>query len=228
MPALTRLQLQTRVSELINDTTNSQWTAAQIQERIQEAQETFVEDTHCLISTTPLTVVSGTRTYTLTSTYVLDIIRVSMSPYGVLRRVGEYDLDQMYPGQDYSLVTGQPQYYFYDATGTTNLLTLFPIPTAAYNGLTLSVQYIVEPTAMSSDSDLPFNSQVALNPYISAIAYNTAAQLLVADNDPNKRTKAKDYIDFYKQSVSECIETFNALRETTPMRMRGGRYFKGL
>lgn len=226
MPSLTRLDLVTSVGDLIGDPNHNQWTGAQKQDKIQEAQEQFVEDTQALTDTQLFSVVAGTSTYAL-STDTLDIIRVGVN--GVKkRRLGKFDIDLLIGG-DWSSNTGPTESYYVDYTSTNKNLTLYPIPTEAVSGTNnLVVEYVKVPPEMTSDSDQPLNSQVLLQPYLTALSYYASAQLLNASNNPQDWLKADRYIKIYKDKVSDCRETFAALADTVPMRLRGGRYFKGL
>lgn len=226
MPNLTRSDIEDRINEIINDPNDSQWTATQKQNKIQEAQEQFVEDTSALTDTQLFSVVDGTNTYAL-ATDTLDILRVGLN--GVkLRRYAKFDLDILTRG-NWAVTTGTPVSYYVDYTSTNKNLTLYPIPTANDAGASnLVVEYVKVPPTLSSDSSTPLNSQVLLQPYLMALAYYAAAEFLSADNDPQKWIKADRYKKMYKDKVSDCREIFVALSDTVPMRMRGGRYFRGL
>lgn len=226
MPNLTRSDLEDRINEIINDPNDSQWTAAQKQAKIQEAQEQFVEDTQALTDTQSFSVVAGTNAYAL-STDTMDILRVGLN--GVkLRRYAKFDLDILTRG-NWAVTTGTPVSYYVDYTSTNKNLVLYPIPTANDAGSSnLVVEYVKVPPTLSSDSSTPLNSQTLLQPYLMALAYYAASEFLSADNDPQKWIKADRYRKMYKDKVSDCREIFVALSDTVPMRLRGGRFFKGL
>lgn len=226
MPSLTRATLVSLVSDYLNDPNDNRWTAAQKQAKIQEAQEQFVEDSQALTDTQSFSIVDGTRTYTL-ATDTLDILRVGLN--GVkIRRYSKFDLDILTRG-NWAVTTGTPVAYYVDYTSTNKLLTLYPIPTANDAGSSnLVVEYVKVPPTLSSDSDQPLNSQVLLQPYLTALAFYAAAQFLNASDNPQDWGKADRYMKMYKDKVSDCRETFVALSDTVPMRLRGGRYFKGL
>lgn len=211
---------------MINDPNDSQWSATQKQDRIQEAQEQFVEDTRALTDLQNFSIVAGTNTYAL-ATDTLDIIRVSHNGI-MLRRYGKFDLDLLTHG-NWAIITGTPTRYFVDYTSTTKNLVVTPIPQAGDAGTNnLVVEYVKVPPVLSSDSSQPLNAQVLLQPYLMALAYHGAAQLLVASTNPQDWEKGKNMMRLYQGKVNECIETFKNLAETMPMRMRGGRYFAGL
>lgn len=215
-----------RIRDLLNDPSDSQWSEAQKLDRLQEAQEQFVEDTRALTDTQSFSIVDGTRNYAL-DTSTLDILRVSLNGV-MLRRVGKFDLD-LNTGINWSITTGTPTKYYVDYTSTNKNLVVYPIPTSNDAGTdNLLVEYVKVPPELSSGSSQPLNDQVLFRPYLSGLAYHAAAQLLFADNDPQKWAKAKTLLALYQERVDTCVNTFKALAETMPMRMRGGRYFKGL
>ena len=142
--------------------------------------------------------------------------------------MGKFDLD-IQTGADWTQTSGTPTSYYVDITSTSRVLTLYPKPTSGDVGTNnLVVEYVKVPPTLSSDSSAPLNAQVLLQPYLMALAYFSARDFLIASDDPKDWTKAGQYDKLYKDFVANCIETFKAMQETVPMRMRGGRYFKGL
>ena len=226
MPALTRLNIQTMIGDLINDPNNTQWSTSQVQDQIQHSMEQFVEDTKALTDTQSFSVVSGTNTYDL-SNDTLDIIRVAHNGLALARR-GKFDLD-IEQVADWSITQGTPRSYYVDFTSTNTNLTVFPIPQSGDAGTNnLIVEYVKVPPTLSSDSDEPLNSQPLLRPYLMAIVYNAAAYFLGASTNPVDWQKSDRLIAAYADLVYKCQEIFNQLSQTKSPRMRGGRYFFGL
>ncbi len=224
MPALTRLQAQTLIGDLINDPSNTQWSTSQLQAQIQVSMEQFVEDTKALTDTQSFSIVSGTNTYALLAD-TLDILRVSLNGLPKLR-MSKFDLD-VKTSVNWAATAGTPNQYFVDFTSTNKNLTLYPIPQGSDVGTNnLVVEYIKVPPVLTADSDLLLNSQVLLNSYLMAIPYHAAAFFLESTNDPKNWANAKIYRNNYENYVSDCKETLVSLRQTETRRMRGGRYFK--
>lgn len=219
MPNYTRSDLVIQVSELIGDTSNQQWSTTQIQDRLQKAQEKFVSDTRALRDTQSFSIVAGTNTYDL-STDTFDIARVGLTGKGVLKRIGKFDLDLLIGGS-WQTVNGTPSSYYVDVSSTNKKLTLYPIPQSADAGTNnLVVDYVKVPPVMASDSDAPLNGQTLLQPYLDALAYFAASQILYASNNPTDWTKANVMIKQYDSKATECITLFNDLSETTPLRLK--------
>lgn len=219
MPNYTRADLVTQVSELIGDTANQQWTAERIQDRLQKAQERFVDDTRCLRDTQTFSIVAGTNTYDL-STDTLDVVRVGISGKSALTKISKFDLD-LAVGGDWTTTAGSPRNYYVDTSSTNTNLTVYPIPQAGDAGTNnLIVDYVKVPPVMSSDSSLPLNGQTLLQPYLDAIAFMAASHILYSSNNPQDWTKASIMAKQYDQKATECIELFNNLSNTTPLRVR--------
>lgn len=209
----------TQVSELIGDTSNQQWSAARIQDRLQKAQERFVDDTRCLRDTQTFSIVAGTKTYAL-ATDTLDVVRVGISGRSALKKISKFDLDLMVGG-DWSTTLGSPAYFYVDTSSTNTNLTLYPTPQAGDAGTNnLIVDYVKVPPVMSSDSSLPLNGQTLLQPYLDAICYMAAAEILYASNNPQDWQKAGIMAKKYDIKSTECIELFTNLSNTTPFRLR--------
>lgn len=224
MPALTLADVRTQVSLLTQDPNNTRWTAAQKNSQVQVSMEQFVEDTRALTDTQSFSIVSGTRTYAL-STDTFDILRVTHNGLPLLR-MSKFDLDS-FTHLDWTQTGGTPKQYFVDTTSTNKYITLYPNPQGGDVGNNnLVVEYVKVPPTLSSDTDNPLNGQVLLQPYLMALAYHGAAFFLKSSNNPADWAKGAEYMKTYEGYVSDCKETFKSLSQSEPLRMRGGRFFK--
>lgn len=206
---------------LINDPSAQRFTASQIQDEIQKAQERFVLDTRCLTDNVTDTSVADQAAYDLQSD-VLDIKRIAHKGLE-LKRISKFELDR-YTGQDWSDDTGTPKYYYVDLDPNNKKYYLYPIPQGNDAGANLAVEYIKIPPSLSSDSSVPLDSHTLLVPYHDALAYKAAATLLDILPRQEEVFMIQRYEKHYNDLVSHCIETFKALAVTQPLRMRGGRY----
>ncbi len=188
--------------------------------------EQFVEDTRALTDVQSFSIVSGTKTYAL-STDTFDILRVALNGLP-LQRMSKFDLDAK-TRANWAITNGTPQQYYVDFTSTNKNLTLYPIPQSADAGTSnLTCEYVKVPPVLTADGDSLLNSQVLLQPYLMAIAYYAAAYFLEAETDPKSWANAKIYRNKYSDYVSDCRETFSQLNQSEPKRLRGGRYFKNI
>ena len=231
MPAMTRLQLQTRVGDLIGDPNNTRWSTAKVQDKIQEAQEHFSIDTQAYFRNYTLSVGDGDFTYTLPTT-VLSIYRVIVDNIE-LQKITTKELDALY-SDDWTTITGTPTHWRVAGAGADSQeLHLFPIPTAADAGTNnLRIFMSIIPDAMASDGDYPFTTSSIVNtlfyPYHPAVSYWAASEFLLTDPTPENLVKAKEFMRRYTEMVDDCINYLRTLMKPTPLRFRGGRYYSGL
>lgn len=185
--------------------------------------EKFVEDTRALTDTQSFSIVAGTNTYAL-STDTLDILRVTLNGLP-LQRMSKFDLD-VKTHANWAATSGTPKQFFVDYTSTNKNLTTYPIPAAGDVGTNnLVAEYVKVPPTLSNDSDYPLNNQTLLRPYLMALAYDAAAYFLLIRDDPKYWAKASNFKKLYDEQVSDCKELFSRMNQTSPRRMRGGRYF---
>ena len=224
MPALTRLQIQALICDIVNDPSNTRWSAARKQAAIQVAMEMFVEDTRALTDVQSFSVVAADNSYAL-STDTLDIIRVTHNGLP-LQRMSKFDLDAK-TGTNWTLTNGTPINYYVDYTSTNKDIILYPVPQGGDAGTNnLVLEYLKVPPTLSSDSSVPLNSQSLLQPYSMALAYQAATFFLRSSTDPKDWQKAAIFNSLYEEQVSLCREIFRPLNESEPRRLRGGRYFR--
>lgn len=169
--------------------------------------------------------VSGTSEYAL-PTDCLDIVRVAHK--GIkLRRISKFELDSLLTG-DWTADTGTPESYIVDRDPNNQKLILYPIPQSDDAGANLVEEWIKIPPTLSSDSSVPLDGHTLLSPYLPALAYKAAEYLLYVQPTTESVEMAAKYEKEYRKLSAQCIDTFNGMAQTTPVRMRGGRYFKGI
>lgn len=231
MPALTRSQLQVRVADLVSDPHNQYWTTTQINSQLQIAVEQFAVDTKAFLRNGSYSVVAARRGYTV-GTGLIGINRVTLNNIDLIK-TSIKELDNL-TSSNWLTVSGTPTHYYIQnelGTGGDRTVNLYPIPTAADVGTdNLIVTLINLPDAMSDDEDYPFTYSSTVNPlfdhYNDAVAYLAAANLLDMNITPENATKANNYLKRYDKYVTDCINNLRNLTQT--MRLRGGRYYKGL
>lgn len=138
-----------------------------------QAQRELNEETRAITDEAAVAVVLGTRDYDLPADFQsLDVEQPTFTDAsGNITQVKVTDqnmLDRTTPGwQNTTQNTGLPTHLFI-RNGT---LTLWPTPDA--DG-TLNLPYVVEPTELTADDDVPFNGIARLNRYAPALAYKAA------------------------------------------------------
>lgn len=226
MPSQTRGTLRSLVNLLVGDPSQQRFTAAQVQAKLEEAQERFVLDTRVLRDAISDTSVAGTAEYNLPSD-VLNI--VWMAHKGLkLTRISKADLFFYKSADRWDDDSGTPRYYYVNLDPNDQQYGLFPIPTAADAGANISGEYLKMPPVLSSDSSVPFDGHTLLIPYHNALAYFAAKELLIINPTQEGLVKVDAYKKRYSDEVSHCIETFKHMEQSQGWRLVGGRYHKGL
>lgn len=223
MPNLTRDELVTQIGLLLNDPSNTRFTAAEKQTKIQAAQEKFVADTRCLKDVSNVSVVADTASYDL-PTDVMDIERVALS--GIeLRRISKFELDRL-TGANWSADDGTPGYYYVDLDPNNKKIYLYPVPQSGDAGTdNLVIEYVKIPPTLSTGTSVPLDAHTLLTPYHMALAYKAAYDLLVADPTQENLLRASAFLKEYTKLVDDCVNLFRHMEEDAPLRMGGGRYF---
>lgn len=207
---------------LINDPSNTKFTAAQKQAEIQKAQEVFVLDTACLKDTTSFTLVAGTAEYSL-PTDILDVIRVSHAALK-LERVSQFEMDVLVDS-DWTDDTGTPVKYYIDLDPNNKKIHFYPIPnaTAVSAAATAIMEYLKQPPALSSDSDVPLDSHTLLGVYHDAISYKAASNLLNIRPDQASLFMVGQYDKKYQELVEACVNRFKGMGAPKPLNIYRGK-----
>lgn len=226
MPSQTRSSLVTLVNLLVDDPSQQRFTAAQVQAKIEEAQERFVLDTRVLRDAISETAVAGTAEYDL-PTDVLDIVWLAHKGLK-LTRISKADLFFYKSADRWDDDSGTPRYYYVNLDPNDKQYGLFPIPTAADAGANISGEYLKIPPSLSADASVPLDGHTLLTPYHNSLAYWAAKELLTINPSQEGLVKVKAYDKRYSDEISHCIETFKHMEQSEGWRMVGGRYHKGL
>lgn len=225
MPSQTRSSLVSLVNLLVDDVSQQRFTAAQVQAKIQEAQERFVLDTRALRDILSDSTVASQQEYSL-PTDILDPIRLSVD--GVeMTRISKADLDFLFGDARWDQTIGTPSHYYVDLDPNNKKFGLYPIPASAGSS-NIAMEYVKLPPALSGDSDVPLDSHTLLAPYHNALAYWAAAELLVINPSQESLAKMGAFKKRYDDETSHCIELFKHMEMPQQWRFRGGRYYKGL
>lgn len=175
---LTLDNLQNRIRFEAGDPVSSigQWfSTATINFYINDAQLDIVSKTHCLQKIAYKNVSAGTATYILPNDY-LKVKRVSFATTTstdntkLLYYYDIYGLDSLSEIWE-STTTAIPDKYY--ILGSSICL----IPTPNVNGILLKINYVAQPTTLSTGTDYPFNNEFELYPYHRLIISYAVAKL---------------------------------------------------
>lgn len=151
---MTRLELQTRILRQLNDSPTSPifWSAAEVQDMIQEGQEIMAEEVRALRKTAYVPKRDGTQLYTM-QTFAPDV----MAPYrlwdmDLSRRLEVITMAELDADRERWLeVTGDQPFWWYPAGWT-----WFGVyPATATGGGWFRMDYLAWPTALLDDMSEP-------------------------------------------------------------------------
>jgi len=150
---MTRLDMQTRILEKLNDSTTAPqfWSTTQIDDVIQEAQEVLAEESRIIKRSVTVTVRPGTSYY-----HLRGIAADCMTPYRLslpdarirLRAVSPVQLDAYH--LLWETVTGTPSWWV-----PIDWQTFALFPHSIQGGGILRVDYLAWPQALMDDNDSP-------------------------------------------------------------------------
>ncbi len=213
----------------MGDPSHQEWTAAQVQDRLNEAQEAFALDTQAFERISSASVTAGDSSYGIGASGLITIRRVVLNGKDLVK-TSEAELDRVY-ADDWSLHEGAPSHYFITntlGTGGNREINLYPQPTATDAGTdNLVLTFVQVPDVMSSDSSNPFTysgtNNPLFDPYHIALAYYAAETLLVVRPTQERLVTAQQCRAKYEQAVSKCVDYLRGMIHS--LRMRGGRYY---
>lgn len=159
---------------------------------INEGYERFVADTHCYVDTATLALTSGEHTYDLPSgaMAILEMYNNSGADQREFCRVSLPEIVQMRRA-----VSSAPARYY--ATAGSNLITVYPTPSADEE---LTFFYVVRPTAMSGSSETPTGVPAEFQ---QAIEFHACARAAEFDNhEPSQY--GTYYRALYEREVQLC------------------------
>lgn len=170
------------------------WSDITLNARINDGQLEVVRKTGCLQGTTYYTTYTSTREYTLPTDFlslarVSYYIRGSTNAYKRLLNYTLFSLDREDANWQ-TVVSSQPLKNYLWA----NKVGLQPPASSEYAGTNyLRIDYIIKPTTLANDSDIPFNGVQYLYPYHKIITLYAVWQCLKDDNNPQAEIIKAEY-----------------------------------
>jgi len=243
----TLIDLQSYISGLINDPTNTRYSLATINSQLDIAQHRWNAEARICRWTDYITPTANVYRYPISTNLTLfpiQILRVAYKGQPLIIRSVEY-FDK-YSATDWTTSIGTPQDFCIDLNSNNATLAqtgpsfiLHPTPQAGdvtpytnnvgiSNLAPLAIEYLAPHTPMSSDSDTPFTvnttyTNTAIIPYLAGLGLDVAASIL--EPDPTKETVSKARL-FRSQAnayMSMVVQLYRGLEEDAPFRMSGGR-----
>lgn len=186
------LSLQQECGRLLSDPQNDRWSASLLTTRINLAAAEIQGLTNAVKTSEAVTPVASTRTISVNAN-TMNILRATktLSDGTTIRPFpgkNVEELDYLYPDWQ-QWQTGEPLYWFFDATN--QQINLVPKPDAANaitNGITMWESR--KPADLSTSTDIPFDSNTAMIPYHYSIVHWVVAHCWMDNGDPESLAKA--------------------------------------
>jgi len=208
--ALTLSEIRTQVRLHIKDTstTRQRFTDAQLNSLINEAQRDVINATWAIRKYTTQELASGTTYYALPDD-TMDIVRVTRINIPLEEKT-KSGLDAEVRG--WELAGGTPQDYFQDETQP-GYIGLHPFPNSSTSTGTLKIEYIASPSALSSDSDIPFNEIDRMTQYHDLLVLFPCYKVFLIEGE---QIKFQTYFQNYESRLILMRETYGTKPNFTP------------
>lgn len=227
-------EIWAEAGRLLSDPSNQRWTTDILTVRANLAQIEIQGYTNAVKTQEILTPIAG-QSYLSLNANTMDIIRATKtrSTAEIIPFVGmtREELDFQYPNWPQWL-SGEPLYWFYDAT--LQRMNLVPTPdnaNAIANGITVWESRKPAPLVLSTDT--PFDGNNQMIPYHMAIVHWTVAQCWMDDATPESLSKARFHKSGsmlspgeYEKQIGRILAEFDiteAVPERILWRPEGGR-----
>jgi hypothetical protein len=216
--------LSTITAQFVNDSNQQRYSGLYTQ-ALNLGQQQFALDAKCLFKDTTIAVVGGTATYSLPTDFMWEKAGcVSYKGLPILPRTIA-DMLRENPGQDWTTLTGDPNYYIISPEEAKKTIRLSRYPPAGDPGGTLVMTYFCLPTDLANGTDVPFNSYALMTQFHMAVAAWAAWFLLASENSSSEMIqKRRDLLQIYNDTVSQASDTFGTTKSATPQR-RGARTY---
>jgi hypothetical protein len=239
--------LQTYISNLVNDPSNTRYTLTLINNGLDLAQHRWNNEAKICRITDYVLPVANTYRYQLSSSLTLQpiqILRVTWKGVPLIYRSKDY-FDK-YSSIDWTTTIGTPQEYAIDLNSNNTGLSqtgpsiiVHPVPQAGdvtlYTnavGITnqnpLGVEYLCPHTQLAAAGDQPFTVNgtfinTNMIPYLAGLGLDVAASLLEPDPTAETVQKAKLFRAQANAYLSLVTQMYLGLEEDAPLRFGGGR-----
>lgn len=201
-------------ADFVNDTNQTRF-SGKYTDAVNRAQEQFAMDSRALLKNQGYTTTAGTASYALPTDFILES-SVIYDGLPILP-ISRHTLATLYPGTDYSLLTGTPTLFMIEPGDEYLSIILIPSPQDV-KGFTM--RYYPLPAAVSAGTDVILNSSTLMAQFHLGIAAFTGWLLLTYETStPEILLKRNELLRIYNDSVNKAIEMFgNSKSESLRMR----------
>lgn len=204
--ALTLAQLRTAIRLRVKDANSSRqrYSDTDLTNIINQDQRDAVNFSWIIKKSTSIELVSGTTYYTV-PTDIMAIERITLRHYNI-PEVTLQTLDSNANFGPWLTSKGTPTQYFQDPAQPTKI-GVYPWPASSSSTGTLRINYYAQPTDLSADSDVPFNSDVRYYPYHDALVFGPCYKIMLIEGEMDK---AAEYKSFYQERLQLLANLSNA------------------
>jgi len=219
--------LQTLISDHLNDPTNTRYTLTEINQHLDIAQDHWNREVRICRMSDMVTVVAGQYNYpiSLLTATPLEFIRVTHKGIDLTKRSKDYF--DMFTSYDWRTASGTPTDYYIDLVQSAPYIGLRLCPSSNDAGPYLVVEYLGRHTPMVNSTDTPFTVNGVQNtlimPFLNGLAMEVASDILKHDPTPETVQKAKTFSDEANKTLSQVVSIYQRLEEDEPWHMRSTR-----
>ncbi len=215
---MNRGELRTLIGNLVEDPSQTRFTAAKYNDAIEKAQQQFALDSKALYKDFPITMVARTGGYSLPTDFMYEkmvtLNGVELSP------ITKAELQRRKGSSAWSSDTGTPKWFIVDPDEAKKTITLYPIPDSTDAGTAIVLTYYPVPATLTADTSVPLNSSALMVQYHIGIAgYAAWLLMLYLTQTPEISQKRNDFIGMYSKAVNDAIQTFGNTK-SAPLNFR--------
>lgn len=219
--------IRTNIRQAMRDTGTTsgaqRYTDAQLNGYINIVQGQVNNDTWAVESSTSYTLSPGTTYYALPNNF-LGVKRAVFTDVNnntiQLQEYSEKSVIDTSPNYE-SDSQGAPTRYFVRQSksgGTAMQISYLPVPPNVSTG-TVRVDYVVQPTDLASDTDIPFNGLLWLTPYHDVIVAGVVIRLKLIEGETDE---AKEYMQIFTAEEQQMIGGSQNMPNFKPAASAGG------
>jgi hypothetical protein len=176
---LTASDVLTRARIYLRDQSTSanrqQFTDATLLQFLSDGMREANAQNWLLQSSTTFNLSLGTTEYSMPSDFMATMRVWFKPPGGSYLKLDQTSMDQLdAQSAGWTAAKGTPTRYYFDRVGATVAIGFYPAPSVSNSTGPVIVYYVQQPADITSTSGTPFNGNLILQPYTSALAYYVA------------------------------------------------------
>lgn len=226
--ALTLAEIETQVRRNVRDTASSsslqRYSDSILDGFINEVQKDISNQTWAVEASTSYALTAQTTFYDLPNAFVA-AKRATFTFGPTIRLTGVTEQSVLDSNPDFERSSkGTPVQYFIrqskTAGDTAMEIAYLPVPQSSSSTGTVRVDYVVQPTDMDDDADVPFNGLRHLYPHHMAIVWGTTLRIKLLEG---KTDEAELYSQLYDRSIQILRDSVGKLPDYRPSFSGGAR-----